>query len=64
MAKTVLQKHIETLIKEHGGLRAAAKVTGIDHAYLWRLRKGVAAGTSDKILKKLGLTRVEKLQAS
>lgn len=62
MPKSDLQKHIERLVEEHGGLRGAAKATGIDHAYLWRLQKGIAPGTSDKILKKLGLTRVEKLQ--
>jgi hypothetical protein len=63
MPKTALQKHIESLIEQHGGLRSAAKMTGIDHAYLWRLKEGKAPGTSDKILKKLGLQRVEKLQS-
>lgn len=53
-----LGKRIQDLAKQHGSLRAAARVLGIDHAYLWRLQNGGKIVPSDDVLKKLGLKRV------
>lgn len=61
MSKSDLQKHIDQLVKQHGSLRAAARATGVDHAYLWKMRKGLDDG-SDKALEKLGLKRTEMLR--
>ena len=60
MPKSDLQKRIDELVSEHGGLRAAARVVGIDPSYLNRLRQGDTAGATDKTLKKLGLKRIEQ----
>jgi hypothetical protein len=61
MPKSDLQKHIDKLVKQHKGLRAAARALGIDPAYLWRLQQGRTAAPGDKVLEKLGLRRVERL---
>lgn len=45
------------LIEKHGGLRAAARVLGINYAYLWRLKSGEKVNPNAKILRKLGLRR-------
>lgn len=55
--KTELQQHIDELIAKHGGLRAAARATGIDVGYLWRIRVGEKRNPQEKTLKKLGLER-------
>jgi hypothetical protein len=62
MAKSELQKHVDKLIKEHGGLRAAGRACAIDPAYLGRIHRGQVETTSDNTLKKLGLRRVETLR--
>ena len=56
MPKSDLQKRIDDLVKEHGGVRAAARAVDIDPSYLLRLRRGDTAGATDRTLKKLGLT--------
>lgn len=61
MAKTDLQRHIDKLVKEHGGLRAAARWAKVDHAYLWRMQKGLDKG-SDEAIEKIGLKRTEMLR--
>jgi hypothetical protein len=61
MPRSDLQKHIDRLVKQHGGLRAAARKIQIDPAYLWRLRQGRKSTPGDKVLEKLGLRRVERL---
>jgi hypothetical protein len=61
MSKSDLQRHIDKLVKQHGGLRAAARATGVDHGYLWRMKKGVDNG-SDQALEKIGLKRTETLR--
>lgn len=62
MPKSDLQKQIDRLVKRHGGLRAAARATGVDLAYLWRMQKGHKTSASPKTLEKLGLRRVETLR--
>lgn len=59
--KSDLQQHIDLLVTEHGGLRAAARALGLDPAYLCRLRKGLKRNPHEKTLKKLGLQRQERL---
>jgi len=46
------------LVDKHGSVRAAARVLGIDHAYLYRLKVGEKTDPSDALLKKLKLRRV------
>jgi hypothetical protein len=58
---TPLQRRIEVLIQEHGGLRKAARERGIDSGYLWRVRRGRVKTVGPKTLEKLGLRRTEKL---
>lgn len=52
-----VQKAIEALIKRHGGLRAAARATKLDHGYLCRLRNGKKTNPSPSVLAILGLER-------
>jgi len=52
-----LSDYIAQLEKMHGGLRKAARVLQIDHAYLWRLKMGQKKNPSLSILRKLGLKR-------
>lgn len=59
MPKTELQKRIDALVDQHGGLRAAARAVDIDPSYLHRLQHGQTAGATDRTLGKLGLRRVE-----
>jgi hypothetical protein len=52
---TKLQKAVAALIKQHGSLRKAEAATGINYAYLQRLRKGTKVRPSEEVLAKLGL---------
>jgi hypothetical protein len=52
-----IERAVKRLIKLHGGLRKAARATGIDAPYLCRLRQGVKRNPSDEVLQKLGLAR-------
>ena len=52
-----LARAVRTLEERHGGLRAAARATGVDVAYLKRLRDGDKDNPSDVTLKKLGLRK-------
>ena len=53
-----LSGRIQQLAKQHGSLRAAARVLEIDHGYLSRLQNGVKTEPSDDVLRKLGVKRV------
>ena len=55
---TLLQKRIKELAKQHGSIRAAARVLEVDHAYLWRLVNTIKENPSDDLLRKLHLRRV------
>lgn len=57
-----LQQRVIELIRQHGGLRAAARATRIDSAYLSRLRSGEKVRPSYATLRKLGLTMVVTYQ--
>lgn len=51
-----LQKHMNSLIKKHGGIRPAARALGISPTYILRLRSGERSATpSPEMLEKLGL---------
>jgi hypothetical protein len=63
MPKTDLQKHIDKLVRQHKGLRAAARALEIDPAYLWRLQQGRTKNPGGEVLERLGLKRTEKLVA-
>lgn len=49
---------LKELEKQHGSMRAAARVLKIDHGYLSRLKDGSKMNPSDAVLRKLGLRRV------
>lgn len=50
-----LEKRVHQLIVQYGGLRAAARATGIDPAYMSRLKSGEKENPSPGILRRLGL---------
>lgn len=56
--KMTLQRVVEMLVEKHGGLRAAARATGIDPAYLLRLRAGDKTNPSFETLSKLGVRQM------
>ena len=53
-----LARRIQELAKQHGSLRAASRVVGIDFAYLSRMQNGQKTEPSDHTLRKLNLKRV------
>lgn len=55
---TKLYWRIRDLAAKHGGIRQAARVVGIDPAYLCRLESGKKINPSDAVLRKLGLRRI------
>lgn len=54
----ILERAIDKLAKQHGGLRALARSTGVSVSYLCRLRNGTKDAPSDETLERLGLRRV------
>lgn len=54
---TLAERVIE-LSARHRGLRAAARVIGVDAGYLHRLKGGSRTQPSDDVLRKLGLRKV------
>ncbi len=55
----LIARRIKALIATHGGLRAAARATGLDAGYLSYARRGIRQ-PGPKLLKALGLTVTEK----
>lgn len=53
-----LRERIKELERQHGSLRAAARVLQIDAAYLLRLRDGEKTNPSATVLRKLKLKKV------
>ena len=53
-----LQERINDLVRQHGSLRAVARVTEIDAGYLSRLRAGEKVNPEAAKLRRLGLKRV------
>ena len=54
----ILRARIQALAKQHGSLRAAARVLEIDAGYLSRLQGGLKVEPSEEVLRKLGLRRI------
>lgn len=53
-----LQRRVNELVRQHGGLRPAARAVQIDSAYLYRLQTGEKVSPGDFILRRLGLRSV------
>jgi hypothetical protein len=53
---------VKELCDKHGGVRAAARATGINYAYLSRLGNGARSNPTDSVLRKLGLERIVTLR--
>lgn len=53
-----LKERIDNLVAQHGSLRAVARMTGIDVAYLSRLRSGEKVAPEKDKLCRLGLRKV------
>lgn len=56
----IVGEAIRLKIDQHGSLRKAAKILGVSAPYLCRFRHGQKRNPSDKLLKRLGLTREVK----
>jgi len=54
---TEVQRAAERLVKFYGGIRPAARATGLDHGYLYHLLRGNKSNPSDDVLSKLGIER-------
>ena len=52
-----IRTRIQQLQREHGGLRAAARATGMSPSYMIRLRDGEKREPSEQVLAKLGLQK-------
>ncbi|GAB1406134.1 hypothetical protein MASR1M8_00530 [Thermomonas brevis] len=52
-----IRTRIQQLQQEHGGLRAAARATGMSASYMIRLRDGEKLEPSARLLRKLGLEK-------
>lgn len=57
---TALQKAAKSAIKEHGSVRKAANVLGINYAYLHRISTGHRKTVSADTAAKLGLASVQR----
>ena len=51
-----LAERVDELIAQHGSIRKAARVLEVDHAHLFRVKKGEKQ-PSDDLLRRMGLTR-------
>lgn len=51
-------ERVAELVKQHGGLRPAARAIKITPQYLYRLGNGEKKNASPAVLRKLGLRRV------
>lgn len=58
-----LRQEIESRIRRHGSLRAAARAMKMDPSYLLRLMTGEKVNPSRATLAKLGLLRVESYRS-
>lgn len=54
---TLIQKAARAAIKQHGGLRKAARALGMSPAYLCRLQNGERTNGSPETLAKLGIRK-------
>lgn len=58
MTDSMLTTAVKALIAKHGGVRPAARVLGINYAYLSRLGRGEKSNPTPAVLRKLGLKKV------
>ena len=56
---SILMQSARAAIKKHGGLRAAARATGVNHSTLLFLADGRRQNASAKTLRKLGIELVK-----
>lgn len=50
-----LETAVQAVVTRHGGIRAAARATGVDKAFISRLMAGKKVAPSDTTLAALGL---------
>ena len=53
-----LETAVQTIVQQHGGIRAAARATGVDKGFISRLMSGKKVNPSDETLEALGLYAV------
>lgn len=53
-----LAEALQNVVDQHGGIRAAARETGVDKAFISRLLRGLKTAPSNETLNKLGLEAV------
>ena len=53
-----LEEAVLRIVKEYGGIRAAARATNVDKAFISRLLRGLKTAPSNETLHKLGLEAV------
>lgn len=53
-----LDEAVAKVVKQHGGIRATERATGIDKGFLSRMANGKRTAPSDETLMKLGLRPV------
>jgi hypothetical protein len=58
-----LRTYVAMLIRQHRGLRKAARALELDPAYLHRLKTGEKTNPSKAVLRKLGVCAVVTYQA-
>lgn len=61
-AAPTIPNAVQSLVDRHGSLRAAARVIGVNYAYLSRLRNSQKIDPSDEVLRKIGLRRITVYQ--
>ncbi len=60
--QALIRRKIREAVKEHGGLRPAARHLGIKRSYLGSLLDGTKKNPGDWYLRKLGLRRVTYIE--
>ena len=58
MLLVTLDEAVLTVVKQHGGVRAASRATGIDKSFISRLMNGHKVAPSAETLQALGLRAV------
>jgi len=53
-----LEEAVQTVVERHGGIRAAARATGVDKAFISRLLNGHKTAPSEETLNRLGLEAI------
>lgn len=57
-ALITLEQAVQAIVKQHGGVRAASRATGVDKSFISRLMNGHKTAPSEETLKALGLRSV------